>query len=75
MEENAPIDLGIYRHHLQEFENEYKDIETFKNKKSQEKAEKIIEYHNHISKAKSEKIESYKLLLASAEMEQKKSLI
>ena len=72
MEENAPIDLGIYRHHLQEFENEYKDIETFKNKKSQEKAEKIIEYHNHISKAKSEKIESYKLLLASAEMEQKK---
>ncbi|MBK6836128.1 MAG: ATP-binding protein [Bacteroidetes bacterium] len=37
MEENVPIDLGIYRHHLQEFENEYKDIETYKTKKSQER--------------------------------------
>lgn len=62
MEETVPIDLGVYKHHLQEFENEYKDIETFKNKKVFEKAERIIENHNHILKSLHDKVENRILL-------------
>lgn len=72
MEESVSIDLGIYRHHLQEFENEYKDIETFKSKKTQEKAEKILLYHNNIIKALSIKKESYSYLSKAVANEEKK---
>lgn len=72
MEESMNIDLGIYRHHLQEFENEFKDIETYKNKKVQEKAEKIIAYHNHILKALSEKRENLIFLNQAVAQEEKK---
>lgn len=72
VEDSMNIDLGIYRHHLQEFENEYKDIEAFKNKKTQERAEKIIELHNHIMKAEADKRENLVLLRRTVEREEKK---
>ncbi|MBK9286016.1 MAG: ATP-binding protein [Sphingobacteriaceae bacterium] len=71
-EDDLEIDLGIYKHHLIDFENEFKDIETFKNKKVKEKAEKIILYHNHILKAMADKRENLLLLDYTAALDEKK---
>lgn len=71
-EDDLEIDLGIYKHHLTDFENEFKDIETFKNRKVKEKAEKIILYHNHILKALSDKRENLLLLDYTAALEERK---
>ncbi len=68
-EENFEIDLSIYRHHLSDFENEYKDINTFKNKKTLEKVEKILLHYNQILKAKADKRENLLLLDQAAAIE------
>lgn len=48
-EEELVIDLMTYRHHLHDFEKEYADIQSFTQVKTQEQAERIIEYFNQIN--------------------------
>ena len=71
-EDEFQIDLGVYRHHLSDFENEYTDIGTFKNPKVQQRAEKIILHHNHILKAINDKRENLRLLERVAAVSEKK---
>jgi hypothetical protein len=71
-EEIFEIDLSIYRHHLSDFENEYKDINTFKNKKTLEKVEKILQHYNQILRAKAEKRDNLLLLDQVATIEGQK---
>jgi hypothetical protein len=72
-EEAFEIDLGTYRYHLNDFETEYKDIETFKTKKTAEKGEKIIGHHNLILKARADKLSDL-LLLEQAAVHEKRKL-
>lgn len=71
-EEAFEIDLGTYRHHLSDFETEYKDIETFKARKTGEKAEKIIGHYNLILKARADKRNNLLLLDQAAAYEKTK---
>ena len=80
-EEELEIDLVRYRHHLRDFEKEFEDIRTFKKKRVQEQAEKVIWSFNNITRTRADLMRSAAMLgssvkLAEIEQEQlKKNLV